>query len=180
MFVTAPPPRVFPMSLRRALILFLTLFLLWFVVSEVNHALASWRVYVFLGGLFVAYSALTQPLRAGLAASLLAGLMCDANAPVEIMGTHLLLFAAAHLTVLKVRDRVPRNDTMSQVITALLINLALFLAFSVTQIGRSAAWQRLLADLLFSQALLVLLAPWFFALQSRALVLGRVDRDSLA
>lgn len=168
------------MSLRRALILFLTLLVLWFVVSEVNHALTGWRVYVFLGGLFVAFSALTQPLRAGLAASLLAGLVCDANAPLEIMGAHTLLFAAAHLTVFKVRDRIPRNDTMSQVITALLINLALFLAFSVTQIERSVAWPRLLADLLFSQVLLLLLAPWFFAFQSRALVLGRVDRDSLA
>ncbi|MEY4939413.1 MAG: hypothetical protein RIQ93_1148 [Verrucomicrobiota bacterium] len=168
------------MSIRRTLILFLTLLVLWFVVSEVNHALTVWRVYVFLGGLFVAYAALTQPLRAGLAASLMAGFVCDANAPAEILGTHTLLFAAAHLTVFKVRDRVSRRDTASQVITALLINLALFFAFSVTQIGRSAAWPRLFADLLFSQVLLILVAPWFFAFQSRALVMGRVDRDSLA
>lgn len=170
--------------MRRTLILFLALLVLWGVVTQVNHAVTGWRVYVFVGGLFVAYAALTQPLRPGLATSLLAGLVFDANAPAEIAGTHTLLFAAAHLAVVKLRDRVPRDDTIGRVVIALLTNLALFLAFSFTQIGRApvpaAAWPRLLTDLVVSQVFLALVAPWYFALQTRALVLARVERDNSA
>ena len=82
------------------------------------------------------------------------------------------------------RDRLPRDDTVARVIAALLANLALFLVFSFIQIARSpapaAAWPRLIADLVCSQVFLALVAPWFFALQHRALVLTRATRDLIA
>ncbi len=165
--------------MRRTLILFATLVVLWAVVGQINHELASSRVYLFTGALFVAYAALTQPRRAGLAASLLGGLICDANSPVAF-GTHTLLFAAAHLTVFHVRDRVPRDDNISAIIVVLLTNLALFLVFSFSQIHRSpapaAVWPRLIADLVCSQIFIGFVTPWFFALQAQALALGRVAR----
>jgi rod shape-determining protein MreD len=146
----------------------------------VNHALAGTRVYLFAGALFVVYSALTQPRGPGLAATLLGGLVCDANAPVAY-GTHLVLFAAAHLTILHLRDRVPRNDPIAAIIVALLTNLALFLLFSFGQIHDSpapaAVWPRLIADLVCSQVFLALITPWFLALQTRSLVLARVERE---
>ncbi len=169
--------------MRRTLILLASLVVLWTIVAQLNHALAGLRLYVFAGGLFVAFAALTQPHRAGLAASLLAGLLCDANAPVAF-GTHLLLFAAAHLTLFHVRDRVPRDDNVSAIVVVLLANLALFLVFSFSQIHDSpapaAVWPRLIADLVCSQVFLAVVTPWFFALQARALVLARVARDEAA
>jgi len=169
--------------MRRALTLFGTLLLLWVLVAQVNHLLSLWRCYVFVGGLFVAYAALTQPLRPGLAATLLGGLLCDANTPV-LFGTHLLLFSATHLTIFHGRDRVPRDDTIGRVVVALFANLALLLAFSFAQFGRSPApgsiWPRLIMDLVVSQVFLTLVAPWFFALQARALVLARAERETLA
>jgi rod shape-determining protein MreD len=169
--------------MRRTLVLTAALLVLWTVISQANHVLAGFHVYLFLGGLYVAYAALTQPLRPGLAASILGGLLCDAAAPGALFGLHALLFAAAHLGVYQVRDRVPRDETVSRVVVALLANLALLLVFSFSQIHRSPApaalWIRLLADLVASQVLLALVAPWFFALQARALVLTRVDRESL-
>lgn len=165
--------------MRRALVLFATTILLWGLVTQLNHALAGLRVYVFAGALFVAFAALTQPRRSGLAASLLAGLVCDANTPV-VFGTHMLLFAAAHATLFHVRDRVAREDNLSAIFVVLLTNLALFLVFSFTQIHASPApaamWPRLFADLLCSQVFLAVVTPWFFALQARALELGRVPR----
>jgi rod shape-determining protein MreD len=165
---------------RRTLTLFATLVLLWICVAQLNHALSNVRVYVFVGALFVVFAALTQPLRAGLIATLLGGLVCDANAPVAL-GTHTLLFAAAHVTLFHLRDRVPRDDNISAIIVALLTNLALFLVFSVTQIHHSpapaAAWMRLIVDLLCSQLVLVLVTPWFFALQAQALALVHVSRE---
>lgn len=166
--------------MRRTLTLLASLVVLWALFAQVNHALAVWRIYLFGGALFVAYAALTQPPRAGLAATILGGLVCDANAPVAF-GTHALLFAATHLVLFHVRERVPRDDNIAAITVVLLANLALFLVFSFLQIHRSPApaamWPRLIADLLCSQVFLVLITPWFFALQARAL--GLVVRERL-
>ncbi|MGH7945191.1 MAG: hypothetical protein ACREH8_18365 [Opitutaceae bacterium] len=169
--------------MRRTLVLTGSLFLLWAIVAQLNDALSGARVYVFAGALFVAFTALTQPRRAGLIAVLLGGLICDANAPVTF-GTHLLLFATAHVTLFHIRERVPRGDNTSAIVVVLLTNLALFLAFSFTQIHDSpapaAVWPRLIADLVCSQIFLVLVTPWFFALQAGALALARIPRDDVA
>lgn len=169
--------------MRRPLVTFLTLVVLWVIVSQLNHALAGFQVYVFIGGLFVAFAALVLPLRDGLAAVLLAGALCDATEPVRF-GTHVLLFAAAHAVVYNLRNRVPRDETIARVIIALLANLGLFLALSFVLVGRGpqpgAVWPRLILDLVCSQVFLTLAAPWFFAFQARTLVLAQVERDGLA
>jgi rod shape-determining protein MreD len=95
----------------------------------------------------------------------------------------MLLFATAHVTLFHIRDRVPRDDNISAIVVVLLTNLALFLAFSFTQIHDSPApaaiWPRLIADLVCSQIFLVLVTPWFFALQAGALALARIPRDDV-
>ena len=165
--------------MRRTFVLLASMFLLWIIVTQLNDALASLRVYVFAGSLFVAFAALTQPRRSGLIAVMLAGLICDAHTPV-VFGSHMLLFAAAHFTLFHIRERVPRDDNVSAIVVVLLTNLALFLVFSFTQIHGSPApaaiWPRLIADLVCSQIFLVLVTPWFFALQAGALALARVPR----
>ncbi len=169
--------------MRRTFVTFLTLLLLWVVVAQTNHILAGTHVFLFVGGLFVTYAALQLPLRDGFAAVLLAGLLCDANVPVPF-GLHTLLFAAAYAVISNLRDHLPREETVARVIVALLANLALFLVFSFVLIGRTpapaAVWPRLIFDLVCSQIFLALVAPWFFALQARALVLAQVERDTLA
>jgi len=154
--------------MRRCLVSFLTLYLLWAVVAQVNQSLAPWHIYFFVGGLFITYPALVLPSRAGLAANLLGGLMLDAVTPVPF-GLHAALFAVAHLLIFNIRDRVPRDDTITRVVVALLANLGLFLVFSFLEITRirapGAAWPRLVCDLLCSQVFLALIGPWFFALQ---------------
>ena len=169
--------------MRRTLVLFGTSLLLWTLVTQLNDAISPWHIHVFSGALFVAFAALTQPRETGLASAILAGLVCDANAPVAF-GTHLLLFAAAQLIVAHVRHRIPRDDTIAAVVVVLLTNLALFIVFSFTQIQDSPApaalWPRLLADLACSQVFLAAVTPWFFSLQARALELARVPRYEAA
>jgi rod shape-determining protein MreD len=168
--------------MRHTLVTFLTLVLLWALVAEINHALSALRVYLFVGALFVTYAALMLPWRAGLATSVLGGLLCDASAPVWF-GTHLVLFTAAFAIVTHLRTRLPRDDTVARIVVASLANLGLFLLFSFTQISGSpapaSAWPRLIADLICSQIFLALLAPWFFALQHRALLLAGAERETL-
>jgi rod shape-determining protein MreD len=110
----------------------------------------------------------------------LGGLVCDATTPVAF-GTHALLFAAAHLILFHLRDRLPKEDNLGLVIVVLFANLALFLVFSLGQIRSSpspaAVWPRLIADLACTQIFLALVTPWFFALQAQALALARVPRE---
>lgn len=170
--------------MRRTLILFLTQLLLWTVLAQINHALTGVRVYLFTGSLFITFIALTQPTRPGLACALLGGVLCDANAPASLFGLHTLLYVGGFLLIHHVRDRVPRDDTVGRIVVALLVNLALFLALSLLQIGRSpapaAVWPRLLVDLFCSQIFLGLIARWFFSLQTQSLILARVDREAFA
>lgn len=158
--------------MRRTAVIFATQLILWAVLSELNHALAHWHIYLWTGALFVTFAAIALPLRSGLAVTLLGGLLCDAATPVTF-GTHMLLFAAAHVILFNIRDRVPRDETMGQVVIALLVNLGLFLVFSFVEISGlpspATAWPRLIFDLVCSQILIALVAPWFFALQAQAL-----------
>ena len=141
----------------------------------------------FLGSMLGLAGSTAAPTASGVfdwpsAATGLAGLLCDASTPVPF-GTHLLLFAAAHTVIYNLRDRVPRDQTGTRVIIALLANLGLFLVFSFFLIGRSPApaevWPRLIFDLACSQVFLALVAPWFFALQTRALELAGLENRSL-
>ncbi|HTO03156.1 MAG TPA: hypothetical protein VL069_05605 [Opitutus sp.] len=162
--------------MRRALVIFVTLVLLWAAVAELNHALSPRHVYLWIGGLFMTYSALTLSFRPGLIGTLCVGMLCDSSAPIPF-GTHALLFAAAHVIIFNIRDRVPRDETVARVMIAVVTNLVLFLVFSLFLISRfpsaATAWPRLGLDLLCSQLVIIVIAPWFFALQSGALEIAR-------
>lgn len=166
--------------MRRQLALCLPALILWAVTSELNHAISGLRVYAFFGALYLTPLVLPHE-RGGRLAAALAGLLCDATTPV-LFGTHLFLFLAGHALLRRVRDRVPRDDTLGRVIVTLLANLALFLTFSFTQIHRSpapaAVWPRLMGDLACSQILLAIVTPWYFALHARCLELARVPPRS--
>lgn len=169
--------------MRRVAVLFASQVLLWTLVGQLNHLLTDLRLYVFAGVLYVAYAALRQTWRVGLAVSILGGFLCDASAPVTF-GTHAMLFAAAHLAVYEYRERLPRGDTAAQVVIVLLVNLGLFVAFASTQAADApragAMWSRLAMDLLASEVFVALVTPWFFALQAGALALARAERENFA
>lgn len=168
--------------MRRFLVTFATLVLLWALVSQLNHELARCHVFLFAGGLFVAYAALVLPWAPGFAAVLAAGMVCDANAAVPF-GLQAVLFTAAHAVLFHLRDRLPRDETAGRVVIALLSNFALLLALSFLEFDRgpfaSARWLRLGSDLVCSQLFLALVAPWFFGLQERVLVLARAEPGRL-
>ena len=161
--------------MRRLIALTLAALLLWSLIAITNHYLAPHHVYLFLGGLFVTFAALHLPLRTALYASLLSGLLCDAGAGTPF-GLHALGFGLAQAIVFNLRARLDRDNPAVQVVVALVANFALFLGLSLTQLSAlprpGATWWRLLWDLLWSQFALVLIAPWFFAVQRRALVLA--------
>lgn len=171
----------------RWLIIFATTLLLWSLVGQVNHYLAPMGAFLSVGGLLVAFAALRLNLRNGLIATIMIALAVDAVEPVPtigrhlLYGPHLLLFTAAHALIFSLRTRFPREETVFGVVTALLANLGLSLGISFIYAGPAAHFAsgafsfRLLADLGWSELFILAVAPWFFALQRRALELDRVD-----
>jgi rod shape-determining protein MreD len=162
--------------MRGTAVLFVTLYLLQVLVACVNSALSDFHLWLFAGGLYVAYSALVMPFGEGFTATFLAGLLCDAMTPVAF-GTHAILFALAHAVVYNLRERMQREETTVRVIVALVINAAVFIAISVMTLGlrHLGEWPRALSDLLWSEAVIASIAPWFFALQLHSLELARAN-----
>ncbi|HVW21267.1 MAG TPA: hypothetical protein VHC86_08625 [Opitutaceae bacterium] len=167
--------------MKPALALFLTEALLLFLAAQANHSLSGLHVFLFLGGLVVLEGALALPLGAGLAVSLAAGGLADAAAPLSAFGLQALLFAGAHTVIYSLRERLPREALAGKVVVALLVNLGLFLAICTLELRHSpakvSASLRYFSDLVASQAVLALIAPWFFALQARSLQLTGAEPD---
>jgi hypothetical protein len=68
------------------------------------------------------------------------------------------------------------------IVVALLANLFLFIALSFLLVGANprpaSAWLRVFADLFFSQMAILLIAPWFLALQDRAMELAEIHPET--
>jgi len=158
-----------------------SLVLLWFGLAQLNHGLTPLHLHLFAGGLYVIFPALRFPAASGLLLSCLVGLWCDASSAAPL-GTHLVLFATAHTLLRRARPHLDARHTPSLVLVALLTNAALYLALSGILAYRAPilarAAPRLLLDLALSEALLALIAPWFFALQTRLLTLARLTSGS--
>ena len=165
----------------RWLIVTLANLLLWWLTGLANHYGADHAVYFYLGGLLITYAALRLDPKQGLIATLLTGLMVDALEPVPF-GTSLILFSVIHLTVLYGRKRFPREGAVFGIVVALLANLFLFIALSFLLVGAgprpASAWLRIFGDLFFSQLAIFLVAPWFLALQDRAMDLAAIHPET--
>ena len=158
---------------------------LWWLVSTANHFLSHFSflwidpvsIHLYVGGLFVVYSALRLDSRQGWIVIVITGLMIDSVEPVPF-GTHLVLLGLVHATLLYGRRRFPREGAIFGIVVALLANLFLVIALSFLMVGSNPrpgeAWLRIFGDLLFSQFVLLLITPWFQALQERSMEMVRI------
>ncbi|HEX2100095.1 MAG TPA: hypothetical protein VHF69_05510 [Candidatus Synoicihabitans sp.] len=160
------------LSLRRTLVIIGCGLILLQIIAQLNHAIAPARMYVWIGGLLITFAGLRLPAQEGFNACFVLGLFMDATSPTPF-GLLAFLFGIAHLILVRVRHRVAGDETLVALMIALLVNLALFVALTFTRLAdlanAAATGVRLLADLVISQAVLALAAPWYFALQGRAL-----------
>ncbi len=165
----------------RWLIVTLANLLLGWLTGLANHYAADFAVHFYLGGLLIAYAALRLDPKQGLIATVLTGLMVDVLEPVPF-GTSLLLYSMVHVTVLYGRQRFPREGAVFGIVVALLANLFLFIALSFLLVGANprpaSAWLRIFADLFFSQGAILLVAPWFLALQDGAMELAEIHPET--
>jgi rod shape-determining protein MreD len=153
-------------------------FLLLFLSGQINHYLAPLPLSIFVAGLCLPIAGLRLRFQPGLLAMLLTGLLCDASRPVPF-GSSALLLGGLFTVWHGYRSRLPREGIRSAVTGALLANLVLFIAqpflVGASLAAASATAGRVFVDFLASQVAVVLLGPWFFALQERALLLWGVN-----
>ena len=148
-----------------------------------NHYLAGFAVHLYLGGLFVVYSALRLDRKHGLIATLLTGLMLDASMPVP--------FGTSVASAQRARSRDPAIGAAALpagrarsygIVVAQLANLFLFIALSFLLVGANprpaGAWLRIFVDLLASQLAILAVAPWFLTLQDRAMELVKIHPET--
>ena len=163
---------------RRTLVVVIVGLLLLVVQGQLNHYLAPLRLSVWLGGLFIAFSALRLAPQQGFNASFLLGLILDATQPVPF-GLNAFLFSIVHLLILRVRNRFALQHISVGISTALITNLVLFVVLTFVIVGQTPgaalSGVRLLCDLALSQLFILIITPWFFALQDSALDLARVS-----
>jgi rod shape-determining protein MreD len=165
----------------RWLVVFLANLLLWWLTGLANNYLAPYAVHLYLGGLFTIYAALQLDGKHGLIATVLTGLMFDATTPLPF-GTSVVLLGLVHATLLSGRQRFPREGSVFGIVVAQFANLFLFIALSFLLVGANPrpaeAWLRIFVDLIASQLAILLIAPWFLALQARTLELLRIHPET--
>jgi rod shape-determining protein MreD len=167
----------FQPSHRRTVVIFLCGLILFGLVRQANHALSPYALSLWLGGLFVGFPALRLAPQQGFNACFLLGLMVDAASALPF-GLNAFLFCTAHLIIVRIRSRFAAEEPLIATIVAMITNLVLFLIVTFVAISRAAdapiSGLRFLIDLFLSQIAIALLAPWFFALQERALTFSRI------
>lgn len=175
-------------DIRWLLVLFANLLLLWLTGLANHHLSQSYlpgfgpvTLYLYTAGLFVVYPALRLDALHGTAATLFTAFAWDALTPAPF-GTHLVLLGLVHATLLYGRSRFPKDEPVFATVVALLANLFLFLALSFFLVGANPrpaeAWLRLFIDLIASQIVIALVAPWFMALQRELLALARLHPET--
>ncbi|WP_221030433.1 rod shape-determining protein MreD [Actomonas aquatica] len=164
-------------SHRRTAVVFLCGLLLFALARQLNHSLGAWGLSVWFGGLLVAFPALRLAPQQGFNTCFLLGLLLDATNPLPF-GLLAFLFSVSHLVIVRLRSRLAASEVLIGIVVALITNLILYLIVTFTVLAGSPdapfSGLRFLTDLIFSQLLLALLAPWFFALQEKALLIARV------
>lgn len=163
---------------RQPLVVIVCGVLLWAITAQINHYLAVWHLNLFTGGLMIAYAALRFRSRIIWRVALPLGLWLDAASDAPF-GMHAALLLLAGIIIHKLRGRKPRADLIFSVIVAVLANAALFVAaaavFAIRGPAPSGMIPTLLLDFMLSGAFVLLVAPWYFALQTRALALAGID-----
>jgi hypothetical protein len=142
------------------------------ITRELNNAFSSTALSVFTAGLPVAFAALRLDFSSGWKSVLLLGLLADALAPVRF-GMHALAFLAVFMLIFRMRQRVPRDETLVGTVFAIGANALLFATLCLTLVWRNPAPNRLIGRMLseagLSSLLILILAPWFFSFTSHLL-----------
>ena len=166
-------------DLRWILVLLANLLLI-ALIAEINHHLTPLSLYIFPGGLLLAFAVLRLRLRQSLLANGFTALAFDALNPLPF-GQTFLLFLSCHTLAFSLRGHFAKENPKYGAFVAAGMNIVLFIAITLTIAGKNFSeidWQRTLIDGALSTIFVLFLAPWFFSLQQTALAFVGIDLDA--
>lgn len=152
--------------------------ILWTLEAQANHSLSPYGLSLHLSGMLVAFASLRLMHTDAWRTCLIFGLWCDCAVPVPF-GLHAFIFLLAHVFINRIRSRIPREETVVAIGISILTTVAIMLATTAALAARLptsiSASGRIFYDTLASIAVIMLIAPWFFALTDRILELIGAD-----
>jgi hypothetical protein len=161
----------------KAIVLLGSNILLYGLMQGLNNALAPLGLSIYLGGLFIAAPTLILPPLTALIVIILTAFLIDAPLLTPFGSSALLFTLGFYLaTIAQRRIHYPLNSLTTGI--AFTLNLCLFIGITLvapeTSIVNTQQLQSLFINLVLSQALLLLIAPWFLSLQQSVLYWAKI------
>ncbi len=139
-----------------------------FLISIWNDFFTIGPIYFYLGGIFAILPAIRLDFARGFSCAVVSGCFLDAALPTPF-GFHACGLAIAQVALRSTNEQTTIRRRPTLILTALTINLFLFLALHLwfsAQIpeGSRVLHTRAIGDLLFSELLLAATLPWLIDL----------------
>jgi len=142
--------------------------LLYGLMQGLNNALTPLGLSIYIGGLFIAFPALTLPPLNALIVILLSAFLIDAPLIIPF-GTSALLFSFGFYLATLAEQRIHYSLKTLTAVIAFTLNLGLFFCISLiapeTSFSNPQQLKSLAINLVLSQTLLLIIAPWFLSFQ---------------
>ena len=150
-----------------------------FLIFIWNDFFAFLPIYFYMGGIFAILPALRLDFARGFSCAVLSGCFLDAAFPTPF-GFHACSLAIIQVGLHLANDRAKFSRPLTLIVTALTVNLLLFLSLHVwfsiqVPTGTEILHGRAFVDLIFSELLLAVSLPWLLALHDT--FLNRVGID---
>jgi len=154
-----------------------------FLIALWNDFLAILPIYFYLGGIFVILPAIRLDFARGFICTVLSGCFLDATLPIPF-GFHACFLAIAYVALRTTDEKVLFSRRRIPVITALIINLALFLSLHIwftIQLpeGGEILHARAFIDLICSELLLFAVFPWLMDLHLAFLTMIGIEKTEI-
>jgi hypothetical protein len=160
------------------LILFIVQAIGLILLSQLNQTLATVSLFIFINGLFIAFPALFLPLGQGIGLVVLFSLFYDSGESWDL-GTSLLPNLSIFTLVYYLRSRIGHKRRSVIITVTLLINVALFLYYTVLASLRFDLTSQFiflnLVHLLVSQLVLLVVAGWLISYHNFVLLMFNID-----
>ncbi|HCR37550.1 MAG TPA: hypothetical protein DIU37_05310 [Opitutae bacterium] len=155
------------MNIRWLIILCVNL-LVYFLVQELNDALTFFGLNIYLASLYIVFPAIYLAPTQGAIVVLITSWVVDAPLPTPF-GTTALLSIFIYTLILLIRHRIRHHMGAFILSITFFTNLILFLILTLiasnSPLADFAYWQTLGINLICSQAVLLLAAPWVLELE---------------
>lgn len=147
-------------------------------VMELNNSLTTLSITLFLPGLFIAFPSLNLQLYPAILCNTITGILIDATTPIP-MGTSAFVFLIVQLVVFQFRSVIKKNNLYHGWVIAQITNFVIFsfvtLYFNGKYLFEDGIFIRTLLDFIFSQSALAIIAPVYFTIIKKTIVVLRMD-----